>query len=460
MKREVKLLVWLLTGSLLAFTVQAQSLTNLAGVWNGVTFTVPAQLMPQFSGNLVTNVSGHEGFGANAFSVTAYSNGTFTNGPITGTLTIGGQGVMTVSPAGAPALSFRVNFAQDIFAGIAPNFDNDGGQQNELDIVVRSPASFSTNDIVGTWQIIYLDTPQHLTQVYLPTTNASAISDLLGLDNESVTNSSLSQIGGGYMTFNNNGTLNGDAGDAFTGDYSLATNGGFNFSINAGSPFQLTGFINVSKDTIVALHKENENNRQEIVLLTKPPTNAVLADLQGAWKVTSFGVPTQVFLSHNASNFVTSVDTSDGFSMDQQAFTAGRDGFVTGILDGSANIGIMTVTTNGIATLTFTNLAGQSQTHIAQLNAGKNCLTLVEENFGQINFTIVTKAPDFPSAGGQDFGLILYGTDIYWADDTNRVLQTTAALDGNWTNLLTTQGQHHFSTGFTNQSGFFRVNGP
>lgn len=439
---------------------QAQSLTNLAGVWNGVAFSVPAQLMPQFFGSLVTNVSGHDAFGANAFGVTAYSNGTFTNGPVTGTMTIGGQGMLTVYPADAPPLSFRVNFAQDVFAGIASNFSNDGVPQNELDVVVRSPASFSTNDILGTWQIIYLDAPKQLIQTFLPTTNASAVSDLIGLDNQSVTSSPLSQLGSGYMIFNNDGTLTGNVGDSFTGSYSLATNGGFNLSINAGvDTFAMNGFINVSKDTVVALHDDSVNNRQEIVLLTKPPTNAVLADLQGAWKVTSFGVPTQVLLTHDASNFVTSVTTTDGFSMNQQAFTAGNDGFTTGIMDGLAKIGAMSITTNGIATITFTNLAGQTETHTAQLNAGKNCLTLVENLGGQLDFTVVTKAPDFPSASGQDFGLIFFGTDICWAAGTNRVLQTAGALNGGWADLPTTQGQHQYSTGFTNQSGFFRVHG-
>lgn len=459
MNRILKQCLSISTVALTAFFSHAQSLTNLAGIWNGVTFTVPTQLMPQFSGNLVTNVSGHDAFGANTIGVNAYSNGTFTNGPVTGTMTIDGQGMLTVYPAGDSAISFRVNYAQDVFAGIASNSNNTGVPQNELNVVVRSPASFDTNDILGTWQVIYLDTPQQLTQIYQPTANASAISDLLGMDNQSVTNSSLSQLGNGDITFTNDGTLTGNAGGSFTGNYSLATNGGFNFSINASpSPLQMTGFINVSKDTVVALHEDNANNRQEIVMLIKPPTNAVLADLQGAWKVTSFGVPTQVLLTHDANNFVTSVTTSDGFSMDQQAFTTGNDGFVTGILGGLATIGAMSITTNGIATITFTNIAGHVETHTAQLNAGKNCLTSVENAGGQLNFTVVTKSPDFPSASGQDFGLILYGTDIYWAADTNRVLQTAGALNGSWTDLPATQGQHQFSTGFTNQSAFFRVN--
>lgn len=460
MKRKLKFVLSISTFVWTVFSGRAQTLTNLAGVWNGVAFSVPAQLMPQFSGGLVTNVVGHDAFGANTFGVNAYTNGTFTNGPVTGTMSIGGQGMLTVSPAGAPAISFRVNLAQDVFAGITLNANNDGIPQNELDVVVRSPASFDTNDILGTWQIITLDAPKQLIQSFLPTTNASAVSDLIGLDNQSVTTSPLSQPGNGYMTFNNDGTLTGNVGDSFTGNYSLATNGGFNLSINAGAEtFAMNGFINVSKDTVVALHDDSVNNRQEIVLLTKPPTNAVLADLQGAWKVTSFGVPTQVLLTRDASNFVTSVTTSDGFSMDQQAFTAGDDGFVTRIMDGMPGIGSMSITTNGIVTITFTNLAGGTETHSAQLNAGKNCLTLVENVGGQLDFTIVTKSPDFSSASGQDFGLIWFGADIYWAAGTNRVLQTAGALNGSWADLPATLGQHRFSTDFTNQSGFFRVSG-
>lgn len=460
MKRKLKYGLSISTVVWTVFSSHAQTLTNLAGVWNGVAFSVPAQLMPQFSGGLVTNVSGHDAFGANAFDVNTYTNGTFTNGPVTGTMSIGGQGMLTVYPAGAPAISFRVNDAQDVFAGIAANSNNDGTPQNELDVVVRSPATFATNDIVGTWPIVILDTPQQLIQNFLPTTNASAVSDLLGLDNQSVKYSPLSQIGNGYMTFNNDGTLSGNAGDNFTGNYSLATNGGVNLNVSAGSsPFQMTGYLNASKDVIVALHLDNANNRQEIVMLTKPPTNAVLADLRGAWKVTSFDIPTQVMLTQDASNFVTSVTTSDGFSMNQQAFTAGYDGFVTGILDGQANIGAISVTASGIATITFTNLAGQTQTHTGQLNAGKNCIALVENNGTQQDFTVVTKAPDFPAVSGQDFGLLWFGGEIYWAADTNRVLQTAGALGSSWTDLPATKGQHHFSTGFTNQCEFLRISG-
>lgn len=458
MKLAVNLLLSLFVGTLVSLSLHAQSFTNLAGIWNGLSFNVPAQLQPQFDGSVVTNVAGHAAFGANALQVHVFANGTFTNVETTGTISIDGQGKLTVYPVGAPAISFRANYAQDIFAGIADNSSSDG-PQNELDLFVRSPDTCTTNDLIGTWRMSALDMPEELIQSFLPTTNASAVSDLLGLDNQSVDNSPLSQGGGGFITFNPDGTASGMAGDAFTGTFALATNGECDLTItpSGGPAFPLTAFANASKDTAVALHLDNPNNRQEIVVLTKPPTNAALADLQGAWKVTSFDVPDQVFLTRNASNWVTGVQTSDGFSKDQQAFTAGNDGFLTGILDGGANIGGLTVSTDGIVTVSFTNLVGQTQSHTAQLNAGKNCLTVVEDDGSQTHFNVVTKAPDFPSAGGQDFGLLLFGNSICWAARTNRTLQSDSALNGIWSDVSGTQGLHQFPIAATNTAGFYRV---
>jgi hypothetical protein len=195
-------------------------------------------------------------------------------------------------------------------------------------------------------------------------------------------------------------------------------------------------------------------------VLTKPPTNAALADLQGAWKITSFEVPDQVFLTRNASNLVTDVQASSNFNMDQQAFTAGNDGFLTSIFDGGANIGGLTVSTDGIVTVTFTNLLGEIQSHTAQLNAGKNCLTTVEDDGSQTHFVMVTKAPDFPSASGQDFGLILFGNKICWAAGTNRTLQSDSVLGGIWSDVPGTQGQHQFPITATNTANFYRVREP
>jgi hypothetical protein len=459
MKTFFKLLSLLAIIALTNSASRAQSFTNLAGIWNGVAMDVPAQLLPEFSGPLVTNVSGHDAFGANAFLVNAYSNGTFTNSEATGTMSIDGQGKLTVYPTGASPISFRVNFAQDVFAGISVNNDN-GVPQNELNLIVRSPAAFTTNDMTGTWQLITLDTPEQLNQIFLPTTNASAVSDLIGLDNQSVTNSMFSQVGNGYMTFNSDGTLSGNAGDPFTGNFALATNGEVDISFTGSGQSPLAAYINVSKDTMITLNKDDPNNRQEVVMFVKPPTNATLTDLQGPWKITSFGVPEQILLTHNASNYVTGVNSSPGFGAEQRAITAGFDGFVTGMLNGGANIGGFTVTLNGVITANFTNLAGQTFTYSGQLNAGKNCISLVDYDSGQANLTVLTKAPDFPAAVGQDFGLIFFGNAICWATGTNRLLQTAGSLGGAWTSLPATLGQHQFLTSFTNPAGFFQVSQP
>jgi hypothetical protein len=461
MKSKVKLLAGLLLSVLAAFSSPAQSLAGMAGVWNGLSFTTPQALQPQFDNGLVTNISGHDAFGADQFQVHFFADGTFTNLETSGSMVINGQGRATIYPAGSAPISVRMNFAQDVLAGISTQTDN-GGVQNEFDLLVRSPASLATNDLTGNWRMIALVTPQTLVQSFLPSANGNVLSDLAGLDNESVQTTPLSQMGTGDMTFNPDGTVTGSIGDPFSGTYSLGAGGecDLNITPSGGVAFTLTAFMNAGKDTLITLLKEDANNRQQVVLLTKAPTNAVIADLQGAWKVTTLGTPDQIYLTRNANDFVTAFDTSDQFDLEQQAFTAGNDGFLTGVFDGQSSIGDLTVSTDGIVTVTFTNLTGQVESHTGQLNAAKDCLALVEDDGYQSNFTLVTRSPNYPNAAGQDFGLIVFGKNIFWAAGTNRLLQASGALGGAWKNVSTTQGRHELAVNPTNAVGFYRVSEP
>jgi hypothetical protein len=427
----------------------------MAGVWNGINFDVPAQLTTMISTQgLVVDVPQSQAFGADLFQVTVQPNGTFSNGGDSGSVVVNSQGAFTVYPNGSPSLSFRANRAQDTFAGLTRN-GSGNDTRNGLNLVARAPASFSAGDVAGTWSMAMFTTPQQLIKVM--TTNGT-LQDLLGMDGNSLTSRTFSEVGSGSMTINSDGTLSGNAGEAFTGTYTTGENGQINLTITTpeGS-FGMPSLINASKDIIFALHLENANNRQEIVILTKNPTNVATADLQGVWNATSYNVPSQLTITRNTNYVITSISSAGGFNMDQGAqFTSGHDGFLTGVLEGEANIGSISAANNGTATVVFTNGLGQVQSHTGFLNAGKDCIVFADSDGGSSGITVVTKSPDWPG-NTQNFGLQLFNGRIVWASNTNILLQASGTLNGTWTNVSSTLGQHQFDPAFTNAAGFYRV---
>jgi len=443
-----------LVAVLASFTSGAQTLTNLAGIWNGIYFDTPSHLIPQSNAQgLVTNVTQHDLFQAESFQIDIQPDGTFEDPEEgSGSFSISGQGVINVTPPEGGPLTFFINASQDTLVGLG---SPDGNQ--EIDLLVKAPATFSTNDLVGTWNLMTFATPNSLIQVFMPTTNGSAITDLIGSDSNSVDYSSFSQINSGTMTFSNNGTLVGMLQGEFTGTFNPGANGVATLEIQAEETLYLTGFINVSKDVLLSLNVSQ--NRQELIMLTKPPVTMTTADLQGIWKVTSFSVPTEISLTRNSSNFVTDVTVIDGFGMHQQgSFVSGHDGFLTAMIDGIPNIGAVTLGSNGALTVNLTNTFGEVQSHSGHVNASKDTIMLVENDGDNRTFTVVTRAPKLPGATTQDFGMLLFGNMLYWASDTNRVLQTTGSLNsGSWNDILSTQGQHGYQPSYTNSAEFFRV---
>jgi len=459
MKTKILCSRWVLPliGAVLIADLRAQTLTNLSGVWNGIAFDVPTKLTLATSQGLVTNLLESDSFAGETFLVSFQPDGTFTSPDTSGTISVNGQGSITVYPADSPPISFGVNATQDVLAGVANDSDN-GNSQNGLNLLVKAPATLGSNDVAGAWNLMTFATPHRLVEVFAPATNGSALTDLLGLDNSSISGNNFSEIASGSLTINSNGAFSGSLEESFNGTYTCGTNGEVFLNINTGEgTLLLTNFINASKDIMFALNRQDAANRQEIVMLAKTPTNVTAADLQGVWKVTSFDTPAQIALTRNSSNFVTSVTASGGFSMDQQSFAVGHDGFVTAIFDGQPNIGALSIGTGGAITMNFTNSSGEAKSHTGYLNAAKNCLLLVQSNGGEREATVVAKAPDFPNASGQDFGLLFFNGTIYWASGTNRALQAASSLNGAWGSIPATEGQHQFQPVFTNSAGFYRV---
>src|SRR6185295_4577735 len=108
----------------------------------------------------------------------------------------------------------------------------------------------------------------------------------------------------------------------------VGTNGQISMNFPADG-FSETFFINASKNTMFALHLEQVNNRQEIIMLTKNPASVNLDAMQGLWKVTSFSIPSQLDVQRDGNNYITDIFGGSDFDIEQLTFAAGNDGFVT-----------------------------------------------------------------------------------------------------------------------------------
>lgn len=447
--------------------VAAQNLTNLAGSWNGVYFSTPSRLTLMQSPavftngpthySVVTNIFEAGAFGAGVFQVDFQSNGTFT-GPGNGTIAIGTQGELTVSPDDGAAISFRVNAAQDVAAGIDQGTSSvmlGEAQINELNLILRAPATLSAADLAGDWSLKTFASPAGLSLEFAQNSivpNVTPLVDIRGLDTNSVQNSSFGQIAEGTMTFATNGSVTGNLQGPLSGNFTVGSNG--QISVNfPGDGFSETFFINASKNTMFALHQEQDNNRQEIIMLTKNPATVNLAAMQGLWKVTSFSIPSQLDVLRDGNNYITDIFGGSDFDIEQMSFSAGNDGFVTAMFEGVPTAGMLTSGTGGAVALTFTNALGHVEVHLANVNSAHDVMTLVND---ELSAVVLTKSPNV-ATNRQDFGLIQFGTKLMWAAGSGRSLQSSASLDGTWTNVPGTTGQHEYQPQYTNTAAFFRV---
>jgi len=81
----------------------------------------------------------------------------------------------------------------------------------------------------------------------------------------------------------------------------------------------------------------------------------------------------------------------------------------------------------------------------------------VKANDG-FRLTLATRAPA-ASVPGESMGMMLMGSGIYWASDTNRLLQVSTNLN-DWAGIPGTLGQSSYTVNPANATkGFFRVMG-
>ncbi len=420
---------------LFAHQGRTQSLTALAGHWNGINFNVPAQLVldtnPQ---GKVISIQGRQDFEVAGNQLEVQATGAFTGtgdgDPFAGSFAVGAQGVVTASVPGQPAISFRVNASHDLLAA-AYSPEN----THELLLLLRSPASLAVADLAGEWHLQQFQTPAELVQVQQQP--SGVVTDVQGVMEFSVFT--------GTMTINPNGTLSGIAeGEPFTGTLAVTGTGQVTATIDdVEGSFPIVLSVNAGKDLLVGVDdvfNQNENF-QELILLVRTPASITPADLAGAWKVNYLYTPSTLTLQRDPQGVVTDIPETRDFEVGQQSLTAGNDRFFTGLLDEPAT-GVFTIGSQGSVGVTFTNRLGEVSSGSLKLNAAKDTMLAVIQDEGQ-DVIVLTKSP--AGAGtSQDFGLMFFGNGVVWAAGANRKLQSSTQLPGGFEDEPGTTGTHEF----------------
>jgi hypothetical protein len=445
-KSAVLLALVVLSGGRFA---RAQSLTALAGHWNGVNFNVPEQLQLDLNGQgQVVNIPSRSIFQVRENRLDLAANGTFTGTSgtlaISGTVTLDGQGNVSFNLPAQPVIPFRANESQDFLAAA---YTPEGS--SDLVLLLRAPGSLTVADLAGQWDLQQLQTPAELVQI--KPQPPGLVTDVQGGDSF--------EVSFGNLTIAANGTLNGNSGgEPFSGMLAVTGAGEVTATIDTGEgDLQLTLFANAGKDLLLGVNEvfSQDDNFQELLILSRAPADTTAADLTGAWKINFFATPAGLTLVRDVQNVVTDLLEKNDFEAGQQALTAGDDLFFTALLDRPAT-GLFTINSPGNIGVNLTNTLGEISTVNFKLNAAKNALLAVNADEGHETI-VLTKAPAVAGVR-QDFGLMIFGNGVVWAAGSNRRLQSSDQVPGGFEDVPGSTGAHE-STPPSTQTGstFFQV---
>lgn len=430
--------VWLAALALLmgGGFIHAQSLTALAGHWNGVNFNVPAELLLfKNEQGQVVNIPTRIVFQVwtNRFDITSNGavSGTRGSQSYIGTASIGGQGEVNFARVGDLVTPLRVNQSQDFLASAF-----NPGAVSALMLLLRSPATLTVADLAGQWDLQQFQTPAELVQIRPQP--LEPVTDVLGGDSF--------ETFSGSLTISANGDMTGNAGgEPVSGTLAVTGTGEVALAVDTGEGIlQITLFVNAGKDLLVGVNQlfGQDDNFQELIVLSKAPANTTPADLAGPWKVNYFATPASLTLVRDLQGAVTDILEKNQFEVGRQSLTAGHDGFFTALIDDPA-LGRFTVASPGSISVTLTNSQSEVSSVTFKLNAAKDTLVGIHGDGEGQEALVLTKAPAV-AGGRQDFGLLLFGNGVFWAAGVNRKLQASGQLPGDFEDVPGTTGLHAF----------------
>jgi len=440
---------WLATVS-----APGQSLTNFTGVWNNVMLSTPAQLTlntsidDRFGTSHVTvqDVQERTQFAVGVMTLMMDGNGNF-SGPANGTIAVVGPGLMRATPNGDDAVIFNVNAAQDVAFATK---QGPGSPQQDLELLLKAPASMTSTELAGTWKMVSFGTPRYFvlhraTNFSDPTRPIEGVVNIEGQQEFST--------GGGTMTVAADGSFSLVFGpDTMSGTATPGANGLLTVTIPMPpDPSMILSFyVNAGKNVMAAVH--TEENYQEIIVAVKLPAAQTESESQGLWRVGSFETPRTLTLPTNGLGFVRDILERERFYVSGEQVHIGHTGIFTTPAD--RGLGRVSVLSPGTVQVAGTNDAGETFLSTFWGNATKDFLIGTRTDASQ-EITLIARAPAESLPGGPaEFGLMLAATNqpplrvnLYWASAANRVLQvsTDPMNPASWTDLAETLGGYSHS---------------
>jgi len=440
---------------LTAFSSPALDISDTAGTWRVLNFSMPRQFTVQRDGQgAVTGINEAENFENSTGSLNVLSNGTFTGSvpnPITGSVALGGQGELIVNVndngEGPHSLTFHVKNMADVLATC-----ESGDGYIDLILALRAPASLAPADLAGQWNVLGFKTPHHL----VLDRNAS---------NQVININGLNSFGsfGGTLTVNPDATISGNIGDAFTGTVETAVDGMVTVSITGSDGSEShTLFINAAKDLMALVESRfgANDNQQEIMIFQRAPASNAVRDLEGHWRIVTFDAPivTQVT---DLQGRVTGLGGSTQFAAHRQSLVAGHDGFFIAQVGETATGSLIP---SGAGHITVNVDSGENpESFDFQLNASKTALSSSRSIGDGYELLFLTRSA--PMTGSQrNYGLFTRsdanGLTMYWAGSTNSVLQVSTNMNSWQTVPGTTGGHSYTATPGSAGVGLYRVSQP
>jgi hypothetical protein len=306
MKRR---LIFSLGPMLMASSVVAVELTDLAGDWTLAEFTTPSRLRETFY-NFETDTirigeNSQETGLPNEILVDA-----FYPAPASATLRsflLGPSGVASGGESGqivAISNNRLVYRDEDGLENLYTNTVGDliltnSGEDDlqSISIALKKPETLSAAEVAGDWTLISVISPTDITK----TDFEGQIVDAYFETDPSITTSS--------VTINAGGTLLIDGGEA--GTFSIEGTTGTAQLGPQSIPFQ----FNASKNVMTA--RTGDDNEEEFLILVKTPSSLSTSDLAGTWRLSTFRMPTVLFETYlDEESGTTRQAESDDFAGD------------------------------------------------------------------------------------------------------------------------------------------------
>ena len=299
------------------------------GVWNAVGLGTPSSIeistvTNEGVGPAISELHNIQHF--EIFTETLNVSGGVVSGAFDGTLTVNESGLVTI--VDDETANYRINWSSDTMVGL----DSDGPAQ-ELEILVKQPASTVFSDIVGNWNIAGLCTPSG------PTVFKGFNEELEAVIVTAMTQGDNFDYLKGTISITGKGTYAGTLGpESMSGTITVTGPGVVTATDSEPGEIPFTMFLNASKNLMVAVVADGVFH--ELLVLVRGPSGAAIHEMQGSWSLASFNLPARLVLSGGGSHF-SDLEGRTRFEADSGRWNVRSDGAYSQSLDGEREQGLL-----------------------------------------------------------------------------------------------------------------------